>query len=828
MLLAVRAGVRPPPERFRRVALCLAAAPILAAASMPAVAAGASPPAQAPAAAPAQAPAAGPACDPKPAAGAARRFAGRTLVEALADLRSAGLNLIYSSDLVGADLIVPAEPPPLAPRPLLDRLLQPFALRAIDGPGGTILVVRDEDGRRAPSDATGTAASAASAPGAPSAPPLRERVRVEGSSRGAAVPGVTLGAQDLDGVPAIADDPARRLTALAGITAADRSAQFSVRGGEPGEARVRLDGLEIEEPFHLKDFSAFSSIVDAAAIGSADVLTGLLPAESGGGAAGLVDLTTLEPSDRGRTSVGLSTLQAGFLSDGRMPAADRSWLVSARSWRPDAFVDSVSVGGDGIGPEYNDLLGKMQFRLAGGSLLAAHVLLSQDTLNYRNDSGDARARADDDHRYAWLDWKTPWSPTLYSRTVLSSVRVSRARHGEVSDALDGMTQVDDARSYGSVAIRQDWIFTASDRGLVKWGFDARRLEADYAYRSHVGPADPWAEPPGSTATVDRALLLEPAGDEEGVYLAGQARVAAPLVVEAGVRRDRDSLTQETLTSPRIAAAWSPGGDTTVRWGWGRYVQPQAIQDLAVEEGVTTFAPAECAVKREIDLERRFAAGARLTLSLYDTDIARPLPHYENLFDPYRLFPESEPDRTLVAPERARSRGVEIGLRSDRGGVVAWRGSYALASAEDEIGGDWVPRSWDQRHTVDLGLDLRPGEDWTVGFAGVYHTGWPTTDVRAEQVAKPDGTTSILPVLGPRNALREPPYHRLDLKVTRRVRVGDGRLSLYLQVTNLYGRRNACCAESFRYLPQADGSVRVERTEDTWMGRHPVAGLTWDF
>ena len=66
-----------------------------------------------------------------------------------------------------------------------------------------------------------------------------------------------------------------------------------------------------------------------------------------------------------------------------------------------------------------------------------------------------------------------------------------------------------------------------------------------------------------------------------------------------------------------------------------------------------------------------------------------------------------------------------------------------------------------------------------------------------------------PILGPRNGLRYPAYHRLDLRVTRRFRLRGGTLALYLDVTNLYGHNNVCCVDDFQYLPQADGSVRVE-------------------
>lgn len=753
-------------------------------------------------------------------------YAGRPLIEALDDLRARGLNLIFSSDLVRPDMIVEAEPPVAAPRQVLDRLLGAFGLEARDGPAGTVLVVR-------------TTASERVEPGRDDPPPvhsrpaLRERVRVGASSTGEPAPMTTLNQADIERLPAVGADPTRSIAWLPGIVSADKSAQLSIRGGGSDEALVILDGLEIEEPFHLKDFLAFSSIVDAGAIGRIDVLTGIFPAEYGDRMSGVIDLTTADPAEAERTAIGLSLINASLLSGGGRGDAGGSWLISARSWFPDAVLDIVDPGGEDISPSYNDLLGKMQVRLAGGSLLSAHVLASRDDLDFQNDRGDTEVLAGDDHRYVWINWKTPWTARLYAQTVLSSSGVVRSRRGNTLDDAGSSAQVGDARSFGSVGAKQDWIFAAGERASLKWGFDARRLEAEYVYRSHVEQIDPLAGSGASggtaaAAVIDRDLTLEPSGAEFGAYVAGQFRVVPQLTVDLGVRRDRQTLTGETETSPRLNLAWAPGEGSVLRAGWGRFHQPQGINELQIEDGVVDFLPAQRAEHWELDLDHRFPGGMNLGVSAYVKGMTRLRPRYENLFNPVQLFPEAEPDRVRIAPERALARGVEIGLGQDRGRSLSWRASYALASTQDRIDGAWVPRSVDQRHTLNLSLSYRRGERWQVSLAGVYHTGWPTTEVRAEQAQNPDGSLAIQPILGPRNALRYPPYHRVDLRVARRYELGGGTLALHLDVTNLFGHDNVCCVTDLQYLVQPDGSVRVERTEGHWLRQLPVVGLTWDF
>src|SRR6185295_370217 len=327
----------------------------------------------------------------------------------------------------------------------------------------------------------------------------------------------------------------------------------------------------------------------------------------------------------------------------------------------------------------------------------------------------------------------------------------------------------------------------------------------------------------SRSGIDRDLMLEPSGSEIGAYASGLFRPVPALTVELGIRRDRQTLTDETETSPRANLAWSIDDRSVIRIGWGRFYQPQRINELQIEDGVLEFFPAQLAEQWEADLEHLFERGLKLGIAVYVKDMSRLRPRYENLFDPMQLFPEAEPDRVRIAPEGAAARGIEIGLGMDGGRPLSWRVSYALASARDEIDGAWVPRSIDQRHTVNLGLSYRRADRWDFGVAGVYHTGWPTTEVRAEQVQNPDGSIGVRPIVGPRNAARQPPYHRLDFKVTRRFRAGRGTLDAYLNVTNLYGRDNVCCVRDFQYLPQPDGSVRVRRVEGYWLRQLPVVG-----
>lgn len=767
------------------------------------------------------------AAPPQVAPAAQREFAGRPLAEALEALRARGLRLIYSSDLVRPEMIVAAEPPASSPRELLDQLIAPFDLESREGPAGIVLIVAREAARQPKEDLDEPVRPG----GAGRVPRLREGIVVTASSSGMLPDDPEsrqfLGREEIDRGSRIGSDLYRSMRLLQGVAASDQSAAFNLRGGDRDEVLVVLDGLQIPHPFHLENFQGFSSIIDSEAIGSVEVLRGGFPVEYGDRMSGVLDLSTLTPVGSGRTAIGASFVNSGFLSDGAFGGGTGQWLVSARSWYPDALLDLVHRGGEDINPAYHDALGKVQVQLEGGSVVSGHFLTADDEVDYAPEGAGGRVRARNGARYAWLNLKSPWSPRLYSQTVISQARVQRGRHGSIVDPSEGSTRVDDERSFVSYGLRQDWFFAASAHSLLKWGFEATRAGARYDYAS----ASTWVSPPlsgGSTGAPERALFLRPSGRRYAAFAGERIHVLSPLTIELGARWEKQTYSGESHVDPRLNMIWALGARSALRASWGRLHQLQGPDELQVEDGAGGFSREQVAEHRVIGVEHAFGGGLRLQIEAYRKEMSNLRPRYENLFNPVEIFPESGQDRVRISPEGARAEGVELSLATDGARPFGWWAAYTLASVEDRIDGRMVPRGWDQRHTLNLGVSFRKADRWSISVTGLYHSGWPTTAVHAESTPNPDGSLTILPVLGPRNAERYPSFHRLDLQVSRHIRLTRGSLKVVLEVINLYGRDNVCCVEDLRFSPQPDGSVRVERKEGFWLQQVPSLGLVWEF
>jgi hypothetical protein len=740
-----------------------------------------------------------------------REYAGETLGEALHRVQALGLRLIYSSDVVKPWMRVEAEPAPGDPRAVLDELLAPHGLEAREGPGGVLFIVRS--GRATP-------------------PAIRERIVVrpdrERSARDRPDTGRDVEGDALRATPSIGGDAQRAIAWQAGLASGDRSAAFSVRGGEANEVLILLDGQEIYDPFHLKHFQRFSGIIDSQAVGGARLFSEAFPAEYGDRMSGVVDLSSSVPGTPGSVFVGSDFLNSRLMADGRFGEGPGHWLISGRAWYPDAVVRTTDRENEGFRPSYYDLLGKAQARLGGRNVLTGHFLAARDDVDFTDPDGEESVNAASGTRYAWLTLSTLWSPRLDSRTVVSYGRIRSERTGRIDEDGEFVASVEDGRALSVLGLTQDWTFRPFERLLFKWGISGKRLESAYEYfsRSEAGP--PLAEPGGVVPPPERAFDLVASGRQLGGYAAAQFRPLAALTVETGLRWDRQSHTGERQVSPRMGLVRALGPSSRIRAAWGRFYQSQGVHELQIEDGLPEFFPAQLAEHWTVAYEREIAGGWTLRADAYLKRMSGLRPRFENLFNPFELLPEFEPDRVRIEPERGEAKGLDLTLARRAGGPVGWWAAYSRSAVEDVIDGRGVPRGWDQPHAFRFGLDYRRGETLEVGLAGEYHTGWPTTSVGARAVQDADGSVAFEPALGPRNGDRFPPYHRLDLRVGRHFRIGRGRLTIVAEITNLYDRANVCCVEDVELRPQPDGSVRVEREDGLWLPRVPSLGLTWRF
>ena len=814
---------------------------------------------------------------------AAPPYKDRTVASVLEELRASGLNIVYSTSVVRPDMRVVSEPRATGGRALLEEVIAPHRLRVETGPGGRLLVVpaeekkrnsvsgtvRDErDGkplrgatvvisaRKVSSGDDGTFGVDTLEPGTHQVRVMKSGYVVYAQSLQVGLEPVVmdvelvaapvtleeivvtpsqlslfssdpeqrqfLSREDVARIPHMADDLFRAIGRLPGTASGDISAKFNVRGGEDDEILVLLDGLELDEPFHLKDFQSLFGVVDSEVIGGVDFMRGGFPAQYGDRMSAVLELSSASATEPRRTAVGVSLLNTLFLSQGTFTNGE--WLVAGRRGYLDLVLNLVYQDIN-VFPRYHDIFGKVQWNLGQKHVLSVDALSARDDFVFDEENELMSAAYGGDS--LWLNLRSSWSPRWYSQSVVYASQGDRSRKGTVN-TFRNLASVRDDRTFDTAGLKQDWSVNLSPNHLVRFGFDLKNVGASYDYSGQASVVDPFLRDLSPEPVRNTVFQLSPSGTETSLYVSERMKLGAHWAAELGLRWDRQSYVGEgdDQFSPRLNVVWNAGGKTSARAAWGDFYQSQAISELHVPDGETEFAPAEKSRQLLVGLRQELRAVA-VTVDLYEKRFSDLRPRYENLFDPLELFPEVEFDRVRTAPESARARGAEVLVEHRNDERLQWWISYAKSRATDRIDGDEVLRGWDQEDAVNFSVNLRR-TPWNFNIGGAYHTGWPTTPIHGVIETREDGTQFVRPRLGERNSERLPLYHRIDVRATREVQVSRGSLRFFVEVFNILNRKNACCAGEFNITFIGDGTVDVEREPDDIVGWLPSFGLMWEF
>lgn len=758
-------------------------------------------------------------------------FAGMSLADALLELRARGLKIVFTSEVVRSEMTVGAEPVGAEPRQILDELLEPHGLMARDGPRSTLVVVRRGSGDSPPEAAARESGEPRPDSDPDTTPVLQETIEVTPSriSLLRDEPGAAIGfdRDEIQSLPHLGGDFFRAVSLAPGISGNDVSAQFNVRGARSDETQILLDGQELFEPFHLKDFDSALSFVASSTLRSADLATGGFAAEFGDRMSGVLDMATVTPSGPPRGRVGISSLNlhaggSGGFGDGR-----GGWLVETRRGTTD-LVDKMLGNED---PRYADAYGKFEYRINDRNRLSFHLLFSDDRFRYEENLEDESKAIDTGYRssYFWLEHAAILGDGMLVETALSLAGLDQDRRGVESEET---VQFDvlDQRNSEVLGLRQGWTWRAAPRHLLQWGFELRAFDTEYDYASSFVFDDPLSEIRDDPEEGSRVFVGEFEENHSGLYFSDRMLLAEPLTLELGLRYDRHTLTDENHLSPRVNLAWALNETSVLRVAWGRFLQSQRPYELQVEDGETEFHATERSDHRVLGFEKLFgrdakSGGLNFRAEIYKRRVSNPRPRYENLYEALNTFPELEPDRIRIAPDRSTAQGVELFLQGRAGKRLGWFANYAWAKTEDEIDGQTVPRQIDQRHALNLDLDCRLGAHWRLNLAGRYHSGWPITPLTLEEEDDGEGGTVYVPVLGPLNSERLPAYHRLDLRASREFRTGGGGLIVFfIDVQNLYNRKNIAGFDV--EIDEEEGTALFE--EEYWAGILPSLGVSYEF
>ena len=746
--------------------------------------------------------------------------AGASVESVLAALNAQGFRVVYSSALVRPEMVLRARPAAARVDEVLREVLAPWKLRAIAAANGDWLVTRQE----------------AVGPAAMPAPPAGsiEVIDVTATRLALAVSGASelfLDREDVQRMPHLADDALRMLKVLPGAGGGDISAALNVRGGMRDEALLTIDGAEIHNAFHFRDLDDALSVLDTSLVEGIDFVSGGMTADVGDYMSGSIGLQTRRPSpgDEYRSGVGISFVSAFARTSGTFAGDRGSYLLSARRGFLDLLISEVVDAEEYMKPRYADVFAAVDFDLADDTRIGARLLVSDDDLVYaqHDDNDDTVSTGGGQSRHLWLTLDHALSDAVDSRTLLSAATVRQWRDATGFDEQRSGDMHGD-NDFTFLDLRQDWTWKLGETQLARWGLSYGEQRGDYDYSLVSQVFDPLITP----VPIDKSYATDMDAElrKFGVYAAWRTRFTSQLTTEIGMRWDSYAYEpgeKYAAVSPRINVVYAFGDSNELRAAWGDMYQPQAVDELQVEDNLAEFGAPERVRQVVIGYTRRLGEGLSARVDLYDKRYRDLRPRFENALDAVQLIPEGAPDRVRIDAPEARARGVEITVRRDvQRGFGGWLG-YVYARAEDLQESAWVPRSWDQRSSLFFGGSWT-GALWNLSIAGQMHSGAPTTELGIETTRLPDGSYQVNGTVGPRNAERLDSYLRLDLRVNRDLILDRSKLSFYLEVTNLTNRENECCVENYDVVSGPGGAPRLHIEKGFWLPRMPSLGFEWQF
>lgn len=579
---------------------------------------------------------------------------------------------------------------------------------------------------------------------------------------------LTLPKEEIADFPLIDNDIMRASQIFPGVVSNDFSARFSVRGGEKDEILVRLDGMELYEPFHLQDYGGALSVIDLGLLDRADLLMGGFPARYGGKMSGVFDIVSKDGNREEVTGdFGIDLINAHALLE--VPISKQGdWILSIRRGYFDLLLPMIfsllEEYEKEYRPEYADLYSKVGYDLTDKDKLSLNILYSWDKNLVNSYSGAEDLNSRYRNGMLWLKWRRFLNQQVWSDLFFLNGLSDRNRQegfgGQRGKALD-------IRDLNYLGFKWEVFAKVANRHFFQFGLDWRQLGGRYDYFNQLGINQ--AKP--------IEVKIDKMGNDLNVYLQDEWRIYSRTSINFGIRFSRQSYRSEEVRkyelSPRIALAFKPVEDIVLRGAWGHYHQPINLLAIPVEDQYTEIGRAELASHFVLGAEYLGLENSHFLLEAYYKKL-------DNLTGRMHIY--GRQPVILASPDSGKASGLELLIRHQISDRLKCSLGYGLSVAKERIGDKEFFRPFDQRHSMGLNLSYHLSLKSNLNVGWRFHSGQPSIPLA-------NGTVGCERSIDEYNSERLPVYHSLDIRLTRLVHYEKWDMNVYFQIINLYSRKN---------------------------------------
>jgi len=618
---------------------------------------------------------------------------------------------------------------------------------------------------------------------------------------------IKLTPKQISRIPTIGGQPdlAQYLQVLPGVIfTGDQGGQLYIRGGSPIQNKVILDGMIVYNPFHS---IGLFSVFDTDILRNADIYTGGFNAQHGGRISSVMDLTTRDGNKKKMAGkFGASTFGAKLMLEGPIKkqsedgGGSASFIISAKN----SYLEQSSkllydyIDTAGLPFNYTDIYGKVSINGGNGSKINFYGFNFNDNVDYTD--------------VASYNWKSSGgganflvipgnNPVLMEGNFAYSTYKINMAEGELPPRSSSISGFNMGLGFT--------YFLGKDE--IKYGIEMLGFKTVFDFYNSVG----------------RSINQT----ENTTELAGFVKykmTRGKLLFEPGLRLQYYASLSNFSFEPRLAAKYNISEKVRIKMAGGFYSQ-NLISATSDRDVVNLFygflsGPDNLQeefdgkdVKHKLQKSQHIIAGVELdpfpsvtmNIEVYYKNFSQLTNINRNKIyndeDPYNNPASSsyQPDylRKDFIIENGNANGFDVSFKYDKRKLYFWA-VYSLSYVNRYDGAiEYVPH-YDRRHNVNLVSSYRFGEElmWEFNARWNLGSGFPFTQTQGEYEELPFGqgagtdyivSNGELGVLyAEYNAARLPYYHRLDLSLMRRFRIGkNGILELNLSVTNIYNRDN---------------------------------------
>lgn len=581
-------------------------------------------------------------------------------------------------------------------------------------------------------------------------------------------------------MPATLDDIYRVLQVMPGVAFSDDySAHLHVRGGKQNENLILLDGIEIYDPYHLKDLGGAVGVMNMDLVDNLSIMTGGFEAKYGDRLSSVVSIEN-RTSHAERFSGHISAGGTGLALLLETPFPHGSAIASVRKSLLKEAAEFLNPTDYTFSPSFYDLQSKIALSLSENNQLYYNFLYSRDRSFLEQWHGTSDIHADYGNCYQGLVWKSRIRSTLTSECIISQGnnfwdnRVGRTKEEKL-----------DLKETTCLWNGKAWFHRRHETSL---GLSYKHIAYSYEVETEELP-DYQQELEDLVQSYFGTRTISPRTWKLAAFFQDQMQLAAPLFLNVGLRYDFFEYNNDRQISPRCGLSYHLKFKTILRAAWGKYYQAPIYAELTNQKGAEHNPKAQESTHLVLGVEHFLSESLSLRIETFQKSLQRMIGHYFEIDEQTAL-----PVLRYGNPHCGMARGVEFFINGKVSSSLSIWAAYAYSKTVLEtffvnwqnlqIEKKTLPRFTDQPHNLSFYVHYRLPRSWELNLKWRYLSGIPYTPMFVQS-----GWGGEVWEYGEYYSARYPAYHRLDVRIGKQFKMDKHRLAAFLEVKNLYNQKN---------------------------------------